>query len=90
MQPDPWPTPTQLLLLRACLESSTEARSAWEQWSSIVDLDHLDHESRYLLPMLDRNLRVIGVTEHPWSLESEDITVTSGAKTAAFFITAVD
>jgi len=62
----PWPTPSQLLLLRACLESGEEARSAWEQWSSIVDLDHLDYQSRYLLPMLDKNLRALGVTGHPW------------------------
>jgi hypothetical protein len=61
-----WPTPTQLLLLRACLESGAEAHAAWEEWSSIVDLDHLDHESCYLLPMLDKNLRAIGVIEHPW------------------------
>src|SRR5437764_15023029 len=61
-----WPTPMQLLLLRACLESGDEARSAWEEWSSIVDFDHLDHESHCLLPMLDKNLRAVGVTGHPW------------------------
>jgi hypothetical protein len=66
MKPGLFPTPTQLLLLRACLESAAEARAAWEEWSSVVDLDHLDHESCYLLPMLDRNLRAIGVTGHPW------------------------
>ena len=66
MKPGAWPTPTQLLLLGACLESGAKARAAWEQWSSIVDLDHLDHESSYLLPMLDHNLRAIGVTGHPW------------------------
>ena len=66
LKSDLWPTPTQLLLLRACLESGAEARAAWEEWSSIVDLDHLDHESSYLLPMLDHNLRTIGVTGHPW------------------------
>jgi hypothetical protein len=66
VKPGPWPTSTQLLLLRACLESGAEARAAWEEWSSIVDLDHLDHESSYLLPMLDHNLRTIGVTGHPW------------------------
>ena len=61
-----WPTPTQLLLLRACLESVAEARAAWDEWSSIVDFDHLDHESHWLLPMLDKNLSAIGVTGHPW------------------------
>jgi hypothetical protein len=66
VKPGPWPTPTQLLLLRACLESGAEARAAWEEWSSLVDLDHLDHQSCYLLPMLDHNLRAIGVTGHPW------------------------
>jgi len=66
VKPGPWPTPTQLLLLGACLESGAEARAAWEQWSSSVDLDHIDHESSYLLPMLDHNLRAIGVTGHPW------------------------
>src|SRR5438034_3779772 len=66
VKPGPWPTPIQLLLLRACLESGAEARGAWEEWSSIVNLDHLDHESCYLLPMLDKNLRAIGVTGHPW------------------------
>ena len=66
VKPGPWPTPTQLLLLRACLESGAEARAAWEEWSSIVDLDHLDYQSCYLLPMLDKNLRAIGVTGHPW------------------------
>ncbi len=66
VKPGPWPTPTQLLLLRACLESGAEARAAWEEWSSIVDLDHLDYQSCYLLPMLDKNLRAIGVSRHPW------------------------
>src|SRR5437667_10739119 len=66
VKPGPWPTSTQLLLLRACLESGAEARAAWEEWSSIVDLDHLDYQSCYLLPMLDKNLRAIGVTGHPW------------------------
>jgi hypothetical protein len=61
-----WPTATQLLLLRACLESGAEARIAWEEWSTLVDLDHVDHESCYLLPLLDKNLRAIGVTGHPW------------------------
>ena len=61
-----FPTPTQLLLLRACLETAAEARAAWEEWSTLVDLDHVDHESWYLLPMLDKNLRAIGVTGHPW------------------------
>jgi putative nucleotidyltransferase-like protein len=64
--PGPWPTPIQLLLLRACLESGAEARAAWEEWSSIVNLDYLDDQSCYLLPMLDNNLRAIGVTGHPW------------------------
>ncbi|PYK66258.1 MAG: hypothetical protein DME50_06085, partial [Verrucomicrobia bacterium] len=66
VKPGPWPTPIQLLLLRACLESGAEARGAWEEWSSIVNLDYLDHQSCYLLPMLDNNLRAIGVTGHPW------------------------
>ncbi len=66
VKPGPWPTPTQLLLLRACLESGAEARAAWEEWSSIVDLDHLDYQSCYLLPILDKNLRAIGVSRHPW------------------------
>ena len=62
----PWPTPTQVLLLHACLENGTEARAAWEQWSAIVDLDHLDQQSSYLVPMLDHNLRAVGVSGHPW------------------------
>src|SRR5438034_2392130 len=66
MKPGLFPTPTQLLLLRACLETAAEARAAWEEWSSLVDLDHVDHESCYLLPLLDKNLRAIGVTGHPW------------------------
>jgi hypothetical protein len=66
MAPGLFPTPTQLLLLRACLETAAEARAAWEEWSSLVDLDHVDHESCYLLPMLDKNLRAIGITGHPW------------------------
>jgi hypothetical protein len=61
-----FPTPTQLLLLRACLETAAEARAAWEEWSKLVDLDHVDRESCYLLPMLDKNLRAIGVIGHPW------------------------
>jgi hypothetical protein len=66
MKPGVFPTPTQLLLLRACLETAAEARAAWEEWSTLVDLDHVDHESCYLLPLLDKNLRAIGVTGHPW------------------------
>src|SRR4029453_10332972 len=66
VKPGLWPTPTQLLLLRACLENGAKARAAWEEWSSSVNLDYLDHQSCYLLPMLDNNLRAIGVTGHPW------------------------
>jgi hypothetical protein len=66
MESRAWPNPTQLLLLRACLESGAEARDAWKKWSSVVDLDHLDYQSSYLLPMLDHNLRLIGITGHPW------------------------
>src|SRR5215471_7573890 len=66
VKPDIWPTPTQLLLLRACLESGAEAWAAWEEWSSTVDFDHLDQESWYLLPLLDKNLRAIGISGHPW------------------------
>jgi Uncharacterised nucleotidyltransferase len=66
VKPDVWPTPTQLLLLRACLESGAEARAAWEEWNSLVDFDSLDRESWYLLPLLDKNLRAIGVSGHPW------------------------
>src|SRR6266480_2773816 len=64
--PGLFPTPTQLLLLRACLATAAEARAAWEEWSSLVDLDHVDHESWYLVPLLDKNLRAIGVIGHPW------------------------
>jgi len=66
IKPDVWPTPTQLLVLRACLESGAAARAAWEEWSSLVDFDLLDRESWYLLPLLDKNLRAIGITGHPW------------------------
>lgn len=63
---NPWPTPDQLLLLRACVEEGEVARQAWETWSATADLDRLDPQSTYLLPMLDRSLRLMGVASHPW------------------------
>lgn len=66
ISPDPWPRPDQTLLLRACLEEGELAREAWEEWSATVDLDEINPQSNYLLPMLDHNLRRIGISSHPW------------------------
>jgi Uncharacterised nucleotidyltransferase len=63
---NPWPDFHQLLLLRACVEHGEPGREAWEEWAATVDFEKLDAESTYLLPMLDHNLRLIGVTSHPW------------------------
>jgi hypothetical protein len=77
-----FPTPTQLLLLRACLETAAEARAAWEEWSTVVDLDHVDHESCYLLPLLDKNLRAIELPAIRGWAGSKVIAFIFGRKTA--------
>jgi hypothetical protein len=66
LSPDPWPRADQLLLLQACLEEGELARKAWKDWSETVNLHMLDPQSTYMLPMLDHNLRRIGISSHPW------------------------
>ncbi len=58
-----WPTPTQQLLLRACLSQGEEALAAWQAWHQRTDFENLDAGSNRLLPLLWRNLAAQGVGE---------------------------
>jgi hypothetical protein len=57
-----WPTPEQVLLLRAALPGGQGALEAWSTWRSRHDLveSHLDRGSFRLLPLLYRNLVALG------------------------------
>lgn len=57
------PTHQQELLLRAALLKGSGAIEAWKEWRSGVDVEELDHGSYRLLPLLYRNLRVLGVKD---------------------------
>ncbi|HKT82312.1 MAG TPA: nucleotidyltransferase family protein [Solirubrobacterales bacterium] len=50
------PTPEQLLVLHAALDSKPDAMAAWERWRGRVDFDDVDHGSTRLLPLVYRNL----------------------------------
>jgi hypothetical protein len=58
-----WPTPEHELLLRASLLQRREAIEAWREWKSGADVDSLDPGSQRLLPLLYRNLSVLGVED---------------------------
>ncbi len=53
--------PEHDLLLRAALLRGPEAIDAWTQWRARTSIDALDSDSQWLLPLLDRNLRALGV-----------------------------
>jgi hypothetical protein len=55
------PNAGQQLLLRAAVGSDGEARAAWTAWTSSHDLDGVRDESFWLLPLVFRNLRRLGV-----------------------------
>ncbi len=59
-----WPTPDQLLLLRAALWQGQPALAAWAEWTEGHDIDTVDVGSHRLLPLVYTNLRALGV-EHP-------------------------
>lgn len=58
-----WPTPLQEKLLQAALGSEAVALKAWQEWRKSVDLDRLDRASERMLPLLESNLRRIGVQD---------------------------
>lgn len=45
------PSPSQELLLRACLADESAAVAAWERWCATTDLDRIDEESFRQLPL---------------------------------------
>ncbi len=51
-----WPTPVQLLLLKASLASGDAAEEAWRAWQRAIDLDDVDASSMRMLPLLLHNL----------------------------------
>jgi hypothetical protein len=58
-----WPTPAQVLLLKAALLQSDEAVEAWTQWRERSALDGVDPSSAQLYPLAYRNLSRIGVQD---------------------------
>lgn len=57
-----WPTPTQTLLLRACLLDPPAAVQAWERWVRTHDFEAIDSGSFRLLGLAYRHLARAGVT----------------------------
>jgi hypothetical protein len=62
----PWPTSTQVLLLRAALLPPALAIPAWQDWKTRVDILRLDVDSDSFLSLLHANLQRCGVTSE-WS-----------------------
>lgn len=58
-----WPSPSQVLLLRAALLPAEEAVPAWSRWRATTDLDSLDRASYRLLPLLWHNLSRLGIRD---------------------------
>lgn len=52
-----WPTPAQLLLLRAATGDAAAAAAAWDAWRATNNLDSIDALSQRLVPQLAENLR---------------------------------
>ncbi len=58
-----WPTHSQELLLKAAVLRGDAALSAWKEWISSVDIEHLDWGSYRLIPLLYQNLSDLGVDD---------------------------
>lgn len=58
-----WPTQEQTLLLQAALLEGDRAREAFAEWKTLAWTQKLDPGSRRLLPLLQRNLRSLGLRE---------------------------
>jgi hypothetical protein len=58
-----WPSPIQLLLLRACLGDGAEAIAAWRAWQKRIEFDDIDLSSQRLVPLLHHNLTRLGVDD---------------------------
>jgi Uncharacterised nucleotidyltransferase len=56
-----WPTTSQELLLKAALLRDDDARAAWKEWMSRVDIERLDTGSYRVLPLLYRRLNELGI-----------------------------
>jgi hypothetical protein len=59
-----WPNPGQELLLKAALWHGPAAVTAFEKWDDTVGMDRIDAGSQRLLPLVQQNLRALGV-DHP-------------------------
>jgi hypothetical protein len=57
------PSKQQELLLKAALLKGDAAIDAWIQWKSSTDLNRIDHDSSRLLPLLFKNLSLLGVDD---------------------------
>ena len=58
-----WPNEEQKLLLKAALFEGSQTLEAWRAWKLRVDIDHLDHGSFLLLPLLYKRLSFLGVDD---------------------------
>ena len=56
-----WPSPVQVLLLRAALLDGAAAHAAWAGWKRATSLEAIDPGSYRLLPLVYRNLLRAGV-----------------------------
>jgi hypothetical protein len=56
------PTPAQALLLQALTSPAEQGTEAWRRWAGAVDVDHLEPDSQWLLPLLFERLRAADVS----------------------------
>ena len=73
-----WPTPDQVLLLRAGLFPRDEAVAAWLRWREANAPEDADSASLRLFPLVYRNLLAAGLAE-------DDLTKLKGAYRATWF-----
>jgi len=58
-----WPSQSQALLLRAALLGKDAVHDAWSRWKQTASLEAIDPGSYRLLPLVYRNLTLVGVND---------------------------
>lgn len=66
------PPPQHELMLRAALTHGASALAAWHAWARDADVERLDPDSQWLMPLLYANLRTEGVS-HPLLIRCRNV-----------------
>ncbi len=79
-----WPSSLQELLLRAALLHGDEARTAWNHWAAMVELDTIDWGSKRLLAATYANLVDLEI-EHPFMHDMKEYKQKTWLETQLLF-----